>query len=276
MPSYDLFEMARANAAKLAEDFNASCADGGPLAEFAQRVATESRLSVTMKFSRLRALLDLGHYRNPWEETHADAGGDPIEAERLMRDRQGAYYARRALFDGSFEQGRSFHYGALYLDGRALLDSTYGTYCVVFTAAAAGAWRSVAWVPDNSLLRYVDENAREIDMTRLQQEVGTHDGRQHVAGIKHAAEVADWERNEWGSRLCHDGCFVEGIVADTLSCEDMERRVIADRTHWQQLLAALDAVLDGDTVTDAQSADAGRFMVIREALMRHDLTVEAC
>lgn len=276
MPTHDLFAMAHANAATLATDFNARSADDCLLTEFANRVALEGRLSVTMKFARLRAFLEFGRYRNPWEEAHDDAGGDSAAAEALMRKRQGTYYERRALFDGSFEQGKRFHYGALHLEGRALLDSTYGTYCALFSPAAAQAWCSVAWLPDNSLLQYVAADASAIDMPRLEREVGPHDGRQHVAGLKHADKLATWARDEWGSQLCHDGCFVEGIVADTMTPSELEPRVLADQTHWQQLLDAEDALIDDAVVTEEQKADADRLVVLREALAKHGLSVEAC
>jgi len=276
MPTHDLFEMARTNAANLATAFDARGADNRLLTQFAERVKLEGRLSVTMKFDRLRAFLDLGRYRNPWEEALDDAKDDPEAAEALVRERQATYYERRALFDGSFEQGKRFHYGALHLEGRALLNSTYGHYCALFSLAAAQAWRSVAWLPDNSLLRYVAVDASAINMSQLALEVGPHDGRQHVAGLKHADEVATWTRDDWGTELCHDGCFVEGIVADTMAPTHLEPRVLADRTHWQQLLDAQDAVLDDDTVTDAQQADADRFVMLRAALAKHGLAVEVC
>lgn len=276
MSIYDLFAMARDNAPNLATSFNAHSTSGGSLGEFARRIEEEGRLSVTMKFARLRSFLELGRYRNPWEEAHDDAGGDDAEAEKLMRQRQGSFYDRRALFDGSFQQGRSFHYGALHLEGRALLDSTYGTYCTLFSLSAAQGWRSVAWLPDNSLLRYVAVDASAIDMAQLQQDVGPHDGRHHVAGLKHAAHVDAWARGHWGTELCHDGCFVEGIVADTMTPAELEPRVLADRTHWQSLLDAQDAVLDGAILTDAQRADVERLIVLREVFARHGLTVEAC
>lgn len=276
MSTYDLFAMARANAANLAAIFDVRGAADEPLTEFAERVEREGRLSVTMKFDRLRAFLELGRYRNPWEEALDNAGGDSAAADALVREQQGRYYARRALFDGSFEQGKCFHYGALYLEGRALLNSTYGTYCALFSPTAAQAWSSVAWLPDNSLLRYVADDASAIDMMRLAQDVGPHNGRHHVAGIKHANDIATWARDAWGSQLCRDGCFVEGIVADTMTPTELEPRLLADQTHWQQLLDAEDALLDYDAMTAAQAADNERLVVLREALKKYGFTVEAC
>lgn len=59
MPLLNLFAMAAANTANLAAAFDARGAEEGSLSNFAAHVEREGRLSVTMKFDRLRAFLDL-------------------------------------------------------------------------------------------------------------------------------------------------------------------------------------------------------------------------
>ena len=102
----DLFTMATENAARLA----AECARHAALVvEFARSVEQDGRLSVTMRYERLRDFLEGGRYLNPWEECLRDAGGDALLAEQLMAERQGPeWYGRRARFEGSFVHGKAF------------------------------------------------------------------------------------------------------------------------------------------------------------------------
>ncbi|MFT3769328.1 MAG: hypothetical protein QM820_28150 [Minicystis sp.] len=269
MGLFDIFEMALANAGHLADQ----CAGhAAVVVEFAQIVEKDGRLSVTMRLDRLRDFLGGGHFLNPWEECYRDAGGDPKAAEQLMADRQKEWYGRRALFEGSFDGGKLFRYGALYTRGRGLIDSRYGPFCSVFRADAADAWKRVAWLPANSLKRYVPDD-RTFNVERLRGEVGAHGARHQVAAIKHAEDVAVRPQDEWPTLLCQGDRFVEGIVAEDLVPAAVER-LLVDTAFWSVLQDAADAVLDGDAVTPQTQADAGRFAEIRAALKKWDLQEE--
>jgi hypothetical protein len=265
----DIFVMAQENAARLASE----CAKHrGVLVEFAQSIARDGRLSVTMKLDRLRDFLEGGRYLNPWEECWRDAGGDETKAAQLMSDQQKEWYGRRALFDGSFVHGKKFRYGALYMGGRALVDSKYGPFCSVFRADAAASWKLIAWLPANSLLQYVPDE-HTFDVERLTREVGAHGSRHHVAAIKHAEDVTTYSRTEWSTMLCHGNRFVEGIVAEDLVPSAVER-VLVDAELWTILQGAADAVLDRDEVGPQTYADANRFSVLRAALAKWSLREE--
>ncbi len=271
----DLFELAQENAAHLASD----CAEHtGLVVELARSVESDGRLSVTMRYDRLRDFLAGGRYLNPWEECQRDAGGDEAQAERLWSTKQGnAWAAPRARFEGSFVHGKRFRYGALYTGGRALVDregtpTKYGPFCSVFRADAAASWRLIAWLPANSVERYVPD-AHTFDVERLTREVGAHGSRHHVAAIKHAGDVATYARPEWPTMLCHGDRFVEGIVAEDLVPAAVERMLV-DAAVWEKLRAAAGAVLDGDDVTPEMEADASRFTELRAALSKWSLREE--
>lgn len=263
----DLFALAHENTDVLA----LACAKHtGLVVEFAQSVASEGRLSVTMKFVRLHSFLEGGRYLNPWEECSRDAGGDETKATALMEKRQGSWYGRRALFDGSFEHGKKFRYGALHTGGRALVGSKYGPFCAIFGMAAAASWRFIAWLPADSLERYVpDQDTFHRDL--LRSEVGAHGSRHHVAAIKHAGDVAAWPRDEWSTRLCCNDCFVEGIVVDDLLPEQVEH-FLADRDTWEELLRANAAFLGG-RYTEEQESRADQYEKLTTFVMARDKTI---
>ncbi len=266
----DLFAMATENATHLA----AECAQhAGLVLEFARSVEQDGRLSVTMRYERLRDFLEGGHYLNPWEECLRDTGGDEGRAEQLWAQRQGNKWAGpRARFEGSFVHGKAFRYGALTTGGRALVDSKYGPFCAVFSLDAAASWRLIAWLPANSVERYVPDE-HTLDVEKLAREVGTHGARHQVAAIKHAGDVASYTHAEWPTMLCHGDRFVEGIVAEDLVPPAVERMLV-DEAVWAKLKGAARAVLDADEVTPEMEADAGRFTELRAALAKWALREE--
>jgi hypothetical protein len=233
MSLIDLFDMARQNAAQLAD----TCAtQTNVVRAFAEYIVKESKLSVTMKSARLQAFLAGGRYLNPWEECQRNVGEDDAAVAQEMAKRQGEWYGRRARFDGSFVDGKKFRYGVLYVTGRALVDSKYGPFCTVFRFDAVVSWKSIAWLPGNSLEWYVpDEHTLHLD--KLRGDVGTHSSRHHVAAIKHCNDVAGWPREDWSTRFCNNAQFIEGIVVDDMLVKHIER-VLVDRNTWRDMLKA--------------------------------------
>jgi hypothetical protein len=267
MTTLDLFAMARENADHLASE----CAEHtGLVVELAESVARDGRLSVTMKFARLHSFLDGGRYLNPWEECSRDAAGDDASAVELMAERQGVWYGRRAMFDGSFVHGKKFRYGALYTGGRALVDSRYGPFCAVFSMDAARSWDLIAWLPENSLERYVPDE-RTFHVEQLKREVGAHGSRHHVAAIKHAGDAATCHRDTWPMMLCYGDRFIEGIVADDLLPEHVER-LLADRGSWKEMLRANAALIAG-SATAEQDTKAKQYRAIKASMKVRKITI---
>lgn len=267
MAPLDLFAMARENIGRLAAE---CAAHTGAVVELAESVTRDGRLSVTMKLDRLRAFLQGGRYLNPWEECSRDAGGDEARATELMKTRQGTWYGRRALFDGSFVHGKRFRYGALYTSGRALIDSLYGPFCAVFSVNAARSWSFIAWLPENSLQRYVPDE-RTLHVEDLRREVGAHESRHHVAAIKHAGDVGARRREEWPTMLCGGDHFIEGIAADDLLPEEVER-LLADRGSWREMLRASAALIAG-RATPEEQAKASQHRALKLALEARKLKI---
>ncbi|MFS8070914.1 MAG: hypothetical protein ACMG6S_31490, partial [Byssovorax sp.] len=242
----------------------------GAVVELAESVTRDGRLSVTMRFDRLRTFLDGGRYLNPWEECSRDAGGDEAKATQLMSDRQGpAWYGKRVLFEGSFVHGKKFRYGALYTGGRALIPS-YGPFCAVFSMAAAQLWTLIAWLPANSLPRYVpDDHTFKVD--QLTREVGAHGSRHHVAAIKHAGDAAACPRDEWPTMLCQGDRFIEGIVADDLLPKQVER-LLADGGTWKEMLRSNAALLAG-SATAEQKTKASQYSALKKLMNARNMTI---
>ena len=83
----------------------------------------------------------------------------------------------------------------------------------MFGADAAASWGLIAWLPANSVERYVPDE-HTLDVEKLAREVGAHGARHQVAAIKHAGDAASRPRAKWPTMLCHGNRFVEGIVAE--------------------------------------------------------------
>jgi hypothetical protein len=157
MSKIDLFALARANEQVLSNrrEEHRSFLSGEHLARFDRfcaKVEAEGGISVNMKPWKLRAFLERGRYLSAYQdaEVRAHASGRSVDDEH--RERQQAHYERRALFEGTFEDGERFLYGALNIGGVGAVE--YGLFCVFLDSAAASPFRC-AYVPDNSLERYV-------------------------------------------------------------------------------------------------------------------------
>ncbi len=267
MSTLDLFPMARETADHLASE----CAmHVGAIVEFSRSVEREGRFSVTMKFARIHSFMDGGRYLNPWEECSRDAEGDEAKATQLMVERQKGWYGRRALFEGSFEHGKKFQYGALYTSGRALVHSKYGPFCAVFGSEAALSWHSIAWLRDNSLQRYVPDNDT-FDVELLRREVGPHESRHYIAALKHAADIEAWPPEGWSTMLCGGDRFVEGIVVDDLLPEQIER-LLADHDTWTDMLRANTAFLAG-RADAVQCVKASQYRALKSTMKRQNVTI---
>jgi hypothetical protein len=177
--------------------------------DFRCAVKADGRVSINMTSSKLLGFIDRGRHVSPHELATELAHRTGASAADEFRRLQGRWFARRACFDGTFDEGRQFLYGALNAGGLGL--DYYGGVCVVFSAQAFSDWR-VAFTPGNSLELYTPDSANPtLEIVRLKNDLGSEIHRHTVAGLKHAHEDLS-DRTTWSRLLC-DGKdrFVEVI-----------------------------------------------------------------
>lgn len=145
--------------------------------------------------------------------------GAPVEAqERGMSvddvlQQQGKYLAPRLAFEGHFENGEQFLYGALNIGGVGPPD--YGTFCTVLDPAVVHAL-PCAFVPGDSLSLYAMGKVT-VDEAAVQNDAATPACRGILATIKHLDDLEHMDDSAWPEMLCRDHCYVEAIFVGEIN-----------------------------------------------------------
>jgi hypothetical protein len=213
----NLFSVAEANADSLLARFRAvreaeSEERALLLNRFASRVHERGRISINMPMSVLEQFLSRGEYLNvhelvSWEATHSSKS-----AEQLLQERLPDYYERRIAFDRSLEQGEEFRYGFLSIGGPGA--SAYGEFCVVFQDSFPAELLGLAYLPTDSLRRYLLPGPT-LDREALSQDAAPHSQRHCLATLKHAAALTDLPEDRWPTLLCSAEDYIEAIFLGT-------------------------------------------------------------
>lgn len=167
-------------------------------------------------------------------------------------------------FDGRFEQGRSFHYGALSIGGMGA--ARYGNFCMVTSELLLDGSRRVAFVESDSLTGFVDAKG-VVDMESLRVALAAPGHQQHLAACKHAGDCDRLASEAWQEILCCDDDYVEAIFLGLAGLEDLAlvRFPQADYYEIQDLVLAEAA---GDSLSDAERLLINRFAELKETSRR--------
>lgn len=190
------------------------------LVEFADVVAKKGRIGVNMRPMVLLDFLVTDRWLNihQWAKKVSTRGGKPIRD--LLREKLRDYFDRRMAFDGHFESGLEFRYGALNIGG--LGAHRFGEYCAIFRQEAL-AGCGFGYLKGDSLNHYMAVGPR-VDEDRLQVECAT-EGQKHILlTIKHSSEAGTKPSHQWPDMVCNPDCYAEAIIvkgdlkAGHLSC----------------------------------------------------------
>jgi len=273
---YDLFALSAANSGPLEERLEQVLSQLEPheqaaLRSFAKAVQERGRISLNMRLVPLNGFLTSGSRWTVYEFAAQEAAVSGRPADEIVREKLGPYYGKRIAFDRCFEGGETFHYGNLNMGGLGC--SKYGRFCVVlrgdFPHDAAGA----AYVPGDSLQRYVSgEGTPVVDHARLADEVAPHSHRGCLACLKHSTDVCHLAEDAWAGCLCSEDTFVEAIFMERPRREDVESVRVAS-AHYEQLadLAFDDYARD---LPEAERAIVGHFGMILGCLREDNIRVE--
>jgi hypothetical protein len=209
----DLFAVAEANADSLHARFRA-LREAEPeerallLHRFADCVHEGGRISINMPMSVLERFLSRGEYLNVHELVAWEATYSSKPAEQLLQERLPGYYERRIAFDRSLENGEELRYGFLSIGGPGA--SAYGEFCVVFQDSFPAELLGLAYLPADSLERYLLPGPT-LDREALRQDTAPHAQRHCLAALKHAAALADLPEDRWPALLCSEADYIEAI-----------------------------------------------------------------
>ena len=249
----DLFAIAQENMARLEEAFR-RLSSGDPiptptlLAKFLDEVSSKGRVSVNMRPWITADLLQGGKYYNMYEVVDEDAAFSGRDSDELLRERLGKYYKKRTSFARLFEEGHKFRYGALNIGGAGT--PSYGPFCVVLKQSFPETSERVAYVKQDSLNGYTDEDGN-LDRVSFQKDLACHSHRQYLAALKHAHEL-EIRKDEWPKMLCSNADCVEAIfiaVVEVSKIEEVRVPAIEHKRLWDLCFNA-----HGRKLTDEERA----------------------
>ena len=232
MVRLDLFALARDNEIPLSKQLDdrratLSSPDAARFDLFCQNVKERGGVSVNMKPKKLFMFLDSGRYLSAAELASVRAAGSGRTPDEQLRLDQGKHYAPRVLFEGSFEQGEHFLYGALNIGGAGAAE--YGIFCAFLDDDLMRGLPG-AFLPDNSLELYVKPApVLALDESGLRRDVAAPAQRHCLAALKHENDLPTTDAVGWAEMLCCRERFVEAVfVGDIAPGQVKEFRVKRD------------------------------------------------
>lgn len=222
MARLDLFALARDNETPLSKRLDDRRAalevlHAAQLDLFCQNVKERGGVSINMKPWKLLMFLESGRYLSAAEVASVRAAGSGRTPDEQFRLDQGSYYARRVLFEGSFEQGELFLYGALNIGGAGAAE--YGIFCAFLDDEVMRELPG-AFLPDNSLELYVKAaGVLALDESSLRQDVAAPAQRHCLAALKHENDLPSTEAPQWADMICCRERFVEAVFVGNITPE---------------------------------------------------------
>ncbi|HTX36782.1 MAG TPA: hypothetical protein VME43_17255 [Bryobacteraceae bacterium] len=180
------------------------------LVEFAEAIKAKGRIGVNMRPMVLLDFLISDRWFNihQWAKKTSARGGKPVEV--ILREKLRDYFDRRMAFDGFFESGLEFRYGALNIGG--LGAHCFGEYCAILQKEAHRSCR-VGYLKGDSLNHYMAAGPK-VDDGRLRVECAADGQKDMLLALKHASEVAAKPPDQWPDMICNADCYAEAIVVE--------------------------------------------------------------
>lgn len=224
-PKLNLFQIARENAKGLEKqlaDAISRCDNNAQVTinEFTKWLFDKASVSINLPPYILAHFIQNGTYYNiyEWSREQEDLSGRPREA--CLREKLGTYYDRRMLFDGAFQNGEQFRYGALNAGGPGLV-TKFGMFCIVLDKDFLDRIEP-AYLKDDSL--FVCFIARgEVDLSKVGSIVAPHSHRHVLAAIKHFDVIPTASDKEWARHILNDNSYIEAIFTARFSREDIHK-----------------------------------------------------
>jgi hypothetical protein len=180
-------------------------------------------VSINMPPERIHRFLSLGHcdsihgYIESLERTIEKTSDIDVDREALYRGLLKNWKDKRIAFEKTFDNGKSFKYGALNVGGIGIV-GRYGYFCVILDRSEAEKYLSLVFIMCDSLRNYVDDNCC-VNNKKLEKEVSNRNHVQILASAKHKEDIGLTPTNEWSKMICSDTNYIEAIIQDDIKVE---------------------------------------------------------
>lgn len=209
----DIFAIAEANSERVGQSFESAMqplpeVEARSVKQFADWVKSHSLISINVKLFVIVELLNGRSFQNIYEWADEQAALSSRPVEDILRERLQGFYDRRRSFDGAFENGTAFRYGAINAGGAGL--TNYDPYCLVFTRDFQETRDSIAYLPGDSLIICFDRdgNFRE-DV--VETSVAPHSERHLMVAKERLREIAGTEETTWPALVVSAGRYFEAV-----------------------------------------------------------------
>jgi hypothetical protein len=273
---FDLFAIARGNALVIEERFEVVVAGMGAqeaalAREFASWVETEALISINVPSFVVGELLAGRACQNTYELAGELAAVSGRPAEDILRERLKDHYERRIAFDGAFNGGQNFRYGALNAGGPGLTQQ-YDPYCVVLKRTYQDTLTDLAYLPGDSLKICFGGAGASLDEDAVRRSPAPHSHRHVLVAIERAAEVPTSDKHEWPKLVAPEGRYFEVIFVGEVLLEAVEC-VRALKTEIKRM-RELEFANFGRKLDPGERALADDFVVLRRGALEGKLRLE--
>lgn len=203
------------------------------LEEFSSQVSAKGAISVNMRPTVLLDFLHSGSHLNIHEWVNRILLHSSKTKAAILQEKLGSYYEKRLAFDGFFDCGELFQYGALTIGG--LGPVRYGEYCVVASSVAMRTRGTVGYLLRDSLSAYVTSDAK-VDIDAVEKDCAPESRKHYLATIKHSSGLPAMPTDAWATMLCGNDDYVEAIFTGGSTSVDVTTVRIASidyELYWE-------------------------------------------
>lgn len=221
----NLFQIARENAEYLKEQLSTALSGCDNNAQatinvFTKWLLDKAIISINLAPSILAHFIQNGTYYNiyEWAREQEDLSGR--SREECLREKLGNFYDRRMSFDGAFQDGEHFRYGALDAVGQDFV-TKFGMFCIVFDRKFLDRIE-LAYLSEDSLLSCINAQG-EVDLSKVYRIIAPHSHRHVLAAIKHFDMIPTTSDKDWAKLILNDNSYIEAIFTERFSKEDIHK-----------------------------------------------------
>jgi len=184
------------------------------------------RVSINVRAEHLLMILKQGRLKNHFELAAEEAPGLGLDVESCLRKRLGRWYGPRTEFEERFRGDRHFYYGALHIGGGGC---GFGPFCLVTSRRVDEAEERMAFLKEDSLLGFRAATG-DLDADAVEHGVATPGRAGKLAALKHQHEMIAQPKEKWASIVCRGSTYVEALMGDAPTVEQVERVCIPCET----------------------------------------------
>lgn len=218
-----------------------------PINKFSKKVMNDGRIACNMGLEAFYGFLTSGKYMNVYEYADKIAPKAGKAPAVIVKECLGVYHEKRLAFDGSFEQGSEFKYGALNIGGSGA--TRYKGLSAVIKHEISENTPETTYVKHDSLNHYVSKSG-VVNFKLFKKEIAEHTHRKYLSTLKHIGDIQTTLESNWPNMLCNEDDYIEAIFIKEILLDSLEEVRIQQTTKSYYENFAADP--DPDLQTKAQ------------------------